>query len=184
MKYPYSSYNTSLPGYGTSLVDRINLYLHFRRYFKILTERWLLIVICTAVGSGIAVFQAMSQPDVYRARSVLQVTPKVSVSVGAPMIDEDSRMAENQLTVMRSGAVISAVMARIQEGSGTSNKIVRPTYEALPGRGNTYIMEVKGTNLDLCQRFAQACSSWRMGSAMNQTISTMNKNIPTILMKK
>ena len=47
MKYPYSSYNTPLPGYGTSLVDRINLYLHFRRYFKILTERWLLIVICT-----------------------------------------------------------------------------------------------------------------------------------------
>lgn len=34
------------------------------------------------------------------------------------------------------------------------------------------------------QRFAQACSSWRMGSAMNQMISTMNKNIPTILMKK
>lgn len=156
MKYPYSSYNTPLPGYGTSLVDRINLYLHFRRYFKILTERWLLIVICTLLGSGISVFQAMSQPDVYRARSVLQVTPKVNLSMGAPMIDEDARQAENQLTIMRSGTVISSVMARIQEGSGSSNKIVRPLYEALPGRGNTYIMEVKGTNLDLCQRFAQA----------------------------
>ena len=149
MKYPYSSYNTPLPGYGTSLVDRINLYLHFRRYFKILTERWLLIVICTLLGSGISVFQAMSQPDVYRARSVLQVTPKVNLSMGAPMIDEDARQAENQLTIMRSGTVISSVMARIQEGSGSSNKIVRPLYEALPGRGNTYIMEVKGTNLDL-----------------------------------
>ena len=80
MKYPYSSYNTPLPGYGTSLVDRINLYLHFRRYFKILAERWLLIVIFTLLGTGIAVFQAINKPDIFKAQSVLQVTPKVTVA--------------------------------------------------------------------------------------------------------
>ncbi len=157
MKYPYSSYNTPLPGYGTSLVDRINLYLHFRRYFKILTERWLLIVICTLLGLGISVFQAMNKPDIYAARSVLQVTPKVNVgSVAAAQIDEDSRMAENQISVMHSGIVIARVMAKLQEGAGATNKLVRPTYNALAGRGNTYSLEVKGTNLDLCQRFASA----------------------------
>jgi succinoglycan biosynthesis transport protein ExoP len=157
MKYPYSSYNTPLPGYGTSLVDRINLYLHFRRYFKILAERWLLIVIFTLLGTGIAVFQAINKPDIFKAQSVLQVTPKVTVagSRGA-QIDEDSRMVENQLTAMQSGIVIAQVMARLQEGAGSSNKVVQPRFEALPGRGNTFIMEVKGTNLDLCQRFASA----------------------------
>jgi hypothetical protein len=139
------------------LVDRINLYLHFRRYFKILAERWLLIVIFTLLGTGIAVFQAINKPDIFKAQSVLQVTPKVTVagSRGA-QIDEDSRMVENQLTAMQSGIVIAQVMARLQEGAGSSNKVVQPRFEALPGRGNTFIMEVKGTNLDLCQRFASA----------------------------
>ena len=157
MKYPYSSYNTPLPGYGTSLVDRINLYLHFRRYFKILAERWLLIVIFTLLGTGIAVFQAINKPDIFKAQSVLQVTPKVTVAgTRGAQIDEDSRMVENQLTDMQSGIVIAQVMARLQEGAGSSNKVVQPRFEAFPGRGNTYIMEVKGTNLDLCQRFASA----------------------------
>lgn len=157
MKYPYSSYNTPLPGYGTSLVDRINLYLHFRRYFKILAERWLLIVIFTLLGTGIAVFQAINKPDIFKAQSVLQVTPKVTVAGNrGAQIDEDSRMVENQLTAMQSGIVIAQVMARLQEGAGSSNKVIQPRFEALPGRGNTFIMEVKGTNLDLCQRFASA----------------------------
>ncbi len=157
MKYPYSTYTAALPGYGTSLVDRINLYLHFRRYLKILTERWLLIVICTLLWLGISLFQAFNKPDIYRAQSVLQVTPKVNVGiVGAAQIEEDARMAENQITMMKSGAVILRVMAKLQEGSGSTNKLIRPTYEAYAGRGNTYVMEAKGTNLDLCQRFVTA----------------------------
>jgi capsular exopolysaccharide synthesis family protein len=157
MKYPYSTYTAALPGYGTSLVDRINLYLHFRRYLKILTERWLLIAICTVLGLGISLFQAFNKPDIYRAQSVLQVTPKVNVGiVGAAQIEEDARMAENQITMMKSGAVILRVMAKLQEGSGSTNKLIRPTYEAFAGRGNTYVMEAKGTNLDLCQRFVTA----------------------------
>ena len=39
MKYGYSNYTAPLPGYGTSLVDRINLYLHFRRYYKMIADR-------------------------------------------------------------------------------------------------------------------------------------------------
>jgi hypothetical protein len=40
MKSSYGTYGSSVPGYGTTLVDRINLYLHFRRYFKLLREAW------------------------------------------------------------------------------------------------------------------------------------------------
>ena len=76
---PYSSYNTPLPGYGTSMVDRINLYLHFRRYFKILAERWLLLLVCSAAGLGLGLWQAWSKPDLFQSRSVLSVPPKVKM---------------------------------------------------------------------------------------------------------
>ena len=77
MKYPYSSYNTPLPGYGTSLVDRINLYLHFRRYFKLIGERWLLLVICGAAGLGLGFWIAYNKPDVYQAKAVLQLPARI-----------------------------------------------------------------------------------------------------------
>lgn len=157
MKYPYSSYNTPLPGYGTSLVDRINLYLHLRRYVKILAERWLLIAVCTLLGVGLSVFQAINKPDIYRASSILQVTPKVSVAGNTQaQIDEDARMAANQITIMKSLIVIARVMAKLQEGAGSTNTLIRPDFDAFAGAGNTYIMQVRGTNLDLCQRFASA----------------------------
>ena len=44
MGYSPSNYSTPLPGYGTSLIDRINIYLRIRHYFKFLVERWLLLV--------------------------------------------------------------------------------------------------------------------------------------------
>ncbi len=65
MKYPYSSYNAPLPGYGTSLVDRINIYLHFRRYFKIISDRWLLLLVTTVAGTGIGCYLAFTKPNVY-----------------------------------------------------------------------------------------------------------------------
>jgi capsular exopolysaccharide synthesis family protein len=157
MKYPYSSYNTPLPGYGTSMVDRINLYLHFRRYFKILAERWLLVVICTIIGLGLGVWQAWSKPDIFQSRSVLAVPPKVKMSSSPGLqIDEDGRLAETQIAIMKGAAVISRVMQRLQESGGSTNRVVRPDYDAVPARGGLYIMTTRGTNFDHCQKFAAA----------------------------
>ena len=158
MKYPYSAHNTPLPGYGTSMVDRINLYLHFRRYFKILAERWLLVLVCATVGLGIGSWQAWSKPDIYQARSVLQVPPKVKMSGGVvgAQIDEDARFSETQITLMKGGAVIARVMQRLQESGGATNRMNRPEYDAVAGRGATYVMTVRGTNFDYCQKFAVA----------------------------
>jgi len=36
----------------------MNLYVRIRRYFKFLAERWLLLIIFTAVGLGIGVWVA------------------------------------------------------------------------------------------------------------------------------
>ncbi len=153
---PYSSYNTPLPGYGTSMVDRINLYLHFRRYFKILAERWLLLLVCSAAGLGLGLWQAWSKPDQFQSRSVLSVPPKVKMMqiMQGVQIEEDSRVVETQISMMKSAAVVNRVLQRLQESGGNTNRMARPDYDALPARGGQYILTVRGTNFDYCQKFA------------------------------
>jgi capsular exopolysaccharide synthesis family protein len=160
MKYPYSSYNTPLPGYGTSLVDRINLYLHCRRYFKLIAERWLLLVICSSAGLGLGSWLAFTKPDVYQARSLLSVPPRISMnsSKGVRMEDDYRNFADSQLTLMESGPVIQNVLAKLQEGRENTNKLAKPELtKALAGRGNTFVLTVESTNFDYAQKFA---STW------------------------
>jgi len=158
MKYPYSSYNTPLPGYGTSLVDRINLYLHFRRYFKLISERWLLLAICAAAGLGLGLWVAYNKPDVYQARSVLTLPARVVTSGRNTRIDEDTmKFTETQMALMESGPVMQKVMAKLQEGRENTNKLARPDLvKAGAGRGNTFVLTVESTNQAYAQNFAQA----------------------------
>jgi polysaccharide biosynthesis transport protein len=158
MKYPYSTYNAPLPGYGTSLVDRINVYLHFRKYVKMLTDRWLLLLICASVGLGVGVWLAMTKPDKFRAQSILAVPPRVSMGgLSRAQIEDDSqKFAENTLQQMASGTVLAKVLAKLQEGRDNTNKLVRPELQPTQGRGNTFQMVVISTNFDYAQKFAAA----------------------------
>src|SRR5262245_9625503 len=96
--YPYTPYSTPLPGYGTSLVDRINLYLHFRRYFRLIADRWLLLVVFTLVGTGIATWIALTTPNRYEATSVLAVAQKLRAPGNGPEIaDDPQKFADTQV---------------------------------------------------------------------------------------
>ncbi len=159
MKYPYSSYNTPLPGYGTSLVDRINLYLHCRRYFKLIAERWLLLVICATAGLGLGFWLAYTKPDIFQARSVLSLPPRITMNStkGARLDDDLQKFTETQLALMESGPVIQKVLAKLQEGRDNTNKLAKPELtKAAAGRGNTFILTVESTNFDYAQKFASA----------------------------
>lgn len=156
MKYPYSSYNTPLPGYGTSLVDRINLYLHFRRYFKLVGERWLLLVICAAAGLGLGFWIAYNKPDVYQAKSVLQLPTRIVAPNRGPRFEDDvQKFTDTQLALMESGPVMGRVMAKLQEGNQNTNKLAKPeVVKAGAGRGSTFILMVESTNQSYAQNFA------------------------------
>lgn len=156
MKYPYSSYNTPLPGYGTSLVDRINLYLHFRRYFKLIGERWLLLVICGAAGLGLGFWVAYNKPDVYQAKSVLQLPTRIVSNSKGPRFEDDmQKFTDTQLALMESGPVMQRVMAKLQEGNQNTNRLAKPELvKAAPGRGSTFILTVESTNQNYAQNFA------------------------------
>lgn len=157
MKAPYSSYSTPLPGYGTSLIDRINVYLHFRRYLKVISDRWLLLVIFTVVGTGIGIWLAVTKPNDYRSTSVLMTPPKISVasSTGAE-IREGLNTTESTVTMMQNDAVIQRALTKLQEGRDNTNKLVRPSLMAAPGAGGTFIMTVNSTNFEYARQFATA----------------------------
>ena len=154
MKTPFSSYSAPLPGYGTSLIDRINIYLHFRRYFKIVTERWLLLATFTVVGTGIGVWLAVTKPSTYRSTTTL-VTPQ---KIGGPKdtMQDGGMSVDSVLTLMIQEAVIQRVLGKLQEGRDNTNKLVRPQLSARAGSGGTFIMEVVSTNYDYARQFAGA----------------------------
>ena len=155
MKAPYSSYSAPLPGYGTSLIDRINVYLHFRKYIKVITERWLLLAIFLIVGTGIGVWLAVTKPDEFRASSILMTPPKISISSQqSAEIRENS--TDNTLALMTTDAVLQRVLAKLQEGRDNTNKLVRPSVGAAAGAGGTFIMNVTSTNFEYAQKFAAA----------------------------
>ena len=158
MKYPFSSYSSPLPGYGTSLVDRINVYLHIRRYLRFISERWLLLVISTVIGLAVGVWMAVTKPNLYESRSILGVPPKVQVAnlSQAQIQDDAQKFTENTLQKLMSGIVINRVMAKLQEGRDNTNKLVRPVFNALPGRGNTFLLTARSTNFDYAQKFVTA----------------------------
>lgn len=155
MKSSYGSYGAPLPGYGTSLVDRINLYLHFRRYFKLLAERWLLLIIFTSLGLGIGVWIAVTKPDVFASESTLMRAPKLSLAGGVEA-QESGASLDSILTLMTTEAVVSRVMAKLQEGQENTNVMSRPTLRPEAGRGGMFKLRVVGTNFDSARRFAVA----------------------------
>jgi uncharacterized protein involved in exopolysaccharide biosynthesis len=155
MKTPFSSYSAPLPGYGTSLIDRINIYLHFRRYFKVITERWLLLATFTVAGTGIGVWLAVTKPSTYRSVSTLSTPQKITVG-GSGGIQEGPTTAESVLNLMIQEVVIQRTLGKLQEGRENTNKLVRPQLDARQGPGGTFLMSVTSTNWDYAQQFAAA----------------------------
>lgn len=154
MGYSPSNYSTPLPGYGTSLIDRINIYLRIRHYFKFLVERWLLLVVFTVVGLGIGVWWAIMQPDYYRSDSVLAFAPRIEMGRGDARVDDLS--ADQAIQKIQSATVIQRVNSKLQEGRDNQFKFSMPTLKVEMRRGNTFILGVTSTNFEYAREFAIA----------------------------
>lgn len=174
MKTPFSSYSAPLPGYGTSLIDRINIYLHFRRYFKIITERWLLLATFTVAGTGIGVWLAVTKPSTYRSSSTLSTPQKISVARDA--IQEGPMSVDSILNLMGQDVVTQRVLGKLQEGRENTNKLVRPNLNTAGGPGGTFIMSVTSTNWDYAQQFAAAWAHEFVDFAKQQRKNQINNS--------
>jgi capsular exopolysaccharide synthesis family protein len=155
MKYGYSNYTAPLPGYGTSLVDRINLYLHFRRYYRMIADRWLLLVIAVVLSTSIGGWVAWNKPDQFRASSKLMSAPKMNQSAASLLFD-DTLTVDAQLGILRSPPLLNRVQQKLQEGVSSSNKFVFPSVAPNYDKSGIYTLTVTSTNSDYATRFATA----------------------------
>jgi uncharacterized protein involved in exopolysaccharide biosynthesis len=154
MGYSPSNYSTPVPGYGTSLIDRINIYLRIRHYFKFLVERWLLLVVFTVVGLGVGVWWAILQPDYFRSDSVLAFAPRIEMTRGDARVDDLN--ADQAMQKIQSATVLQRVNSKMQEGRDNQLKFSVPTIKVEMRRGNTFVLGVTSTNFEYAREFAIA----------------------------
>ena len=136
MKYSYSNYTAPLHGYGTSLIDRINIYLHFRKYFKMIEDRWLLLVISVILGTSCGAWIAWIKPDLFEAKASLIAPPKVSNPKVSGFFEEASD-AVNRRDMERSDLRDRALKS-IKEGSTISNSFSYSTWRVAVDNSGIY----------------------------------------------
>ncbi len=155
MGYSPANYNAPVPGYGTSLIDRINIYLRVRRYLKFLVERWLLLVVFTIVGLAIAVWLAVSLPDMYRSESILAFAPRIDLGRADARLDDLN--VDQAIQKIQNPSLLQLVFVRLQENPEfNQTRMAVPTPRVELRRGNTFLLNVTSTNFEYAREFAAA----------------------------
>lgn len=144
---------TPLPGYGSALIDRINLYLKVRRYVNFIRERWLIAVVFTAIGCGIAVWRAVTLPDQYEAQSVLAFAPVIDVA--RPEYSRMDEISSDQaIQKILSATVVQLVEAKFKEGREGQPPIASPNMRVDLMRGNAFALKVVSTNFEIAREYS------------------------------
>ncbi|GDY19251.1 chain-length determining protein [Verrucomicrobiota bacterium] len=149
MASSHASLELPPPNQGTSLVDRINISIHFRRYFKIISRRWWIPFLLVLVGTGIALYVALTTPNKYRAYSTLGFTSRVETGVGgkAQVVELADGFVEHQLVLMKSPRVRNKAQEYMREIDAALG--VHPELESSvsKGAGSLFMMTVDSTDL-------------------------------------
>lgn len=144
---------------GTSLVDRMNLSIHLRKYIKMFGRRLWIVVVCLAVGAGYSFYKAKNTPDVFEATSTLGIKPQLKTPYDSPVyMRELAEFHEAQMQYLRSiTGRVHDKLADYQSPNakpGQPEPQVRMTNPEL-GPGSTFILRVQGDEFDLVQQFAR-----------------------------
>lgn len=145
--------STPLPGYGSALIDRINLYLKIRRYVNFIRERWLITVVFTAVGCGLGVWRAVVLPDQYEAQSVLAFAPVIDVAKPEySRVDDIS--SDQAIQKILSATVVQLVEAKFKEGREGQPPTAAPKMNVDLMRGNAFALKVVSTNFEVAREYS------------------------------
>lgn len=141
----------------TSLVDRMNLSIHLRKYIKLLTRRWLILVAGAAIGTGAAYHHAQKQPDVFRAYSKIFLAPVLVAGQRdqAIVVEEMAKFYLTQIDYMNSDQVIGKVRERLKDVKPASGLAPAASYSAEPGMSASIIMTVTGNDFEYVRKFAE-----------------------------
>ncbi|MBU6401905.1 MAG: polysaccharide biosynthesis tyrosine autokinase [Verrucomicrobia bacterium] len=140
---------------GTSLMDRINVAIHLRRYLKLVGQRWWIIALCTLSGGGYTAYKAFTTPDRFMAWSKLTIAPRLETS--RPRVQEElNNYYDRQLELMKNEAVMKKVLERLREYTTPPARPPWYSVETSTDRGSTFVMTVRSTDLNFAKQFARA----------------------------
>src|SRR5581483_11407166 len=129
---------------ATSIVDRINLAIHLRRYVKLVLRRWWILGLCIIGGTGYSFWKAHTLPDIFRARSALAAKPRVQPIVprGGVVVEDETAndYAAQQVQIMESSKVqhsVESSVAAVYKVPHTSLSV-----KATSLGGSTFVMTV------------------------------------------
>lgn len=144
---------------GTSLVDRMNLSIHLRKYIKIFGRRMWIIVLCVVAAGGYAFYKAQNTPDVFEASSTLGIKAQLKTPIESPIyVREMADFHEAQLQYLRT--ITGRVDEKLADYKSTNpdpNK-AKPevrSKNAVQGPSSTFILTVQGDEFDLVQQYAR-----------------------------
>ncbi len=141
---------------GTSLVDRMNLSIHLRKYIKILTRRFWIVLLCLIAGSGFAIYKAKTTPNVYQSQSFLGMEPEVKTGLDAPVILQyKAEFAELQLQNLQT--VKSRVESKLADYKSPHGNPAPSILSAVPSTGaaNTFVLTVRSDEFEMAQQYAK-----------------------------
>jgi succinoglycan biosynthesis transport protein ExoP len=153
--------NPTLPNVqGTSLVDRINVAIHLRRYLKLIGRRWWILVLSLLGFTGYKAKEAHDTPNSYRATSKLGFQLRVVAPHDNKPVVIDPTDSLYDTEIQRMGS--RAVMARVDESlrgysSKTSSKPKITKTEASKAQGAFLTMGVEGDDFEYVRAYV---SSW------------------------
>jgi capsular exopolysaccharide synthesis family protein len=130
----------------------MNLVVHFRRYIKLVTQRWLVLLLFTLLGLGSAIALSRMMPDVYLATSKLGFPPRVLPNIQTARYEEapEFNYFDAQINYMKSRQLLDRVERQLQLPPRSIVKV-----DARRDAG-VFIMSVESTNLVHAQAFAKA----------------------------
>lgn len=147
------------PGQGTSLVDRINVSIHVRRYFKIITRRWWIPFLLLAIGTGVAAYIAINSPNLYRAYSTLGFASRVETDVGgkARVVEMADGFIDQQVSMMKGHRVRQKTQEymRAIDAVRATRPEIQPTVTK--GNGSLFMLTIDCSDIDYARLYV---SNW------------------------
>jgi succinoglycan biosynthesis transport protein ExoP len=145
--------STPLPGYGSALIDRINLYLKIRRYLNFIRERWLISMVFTTIGLGAGIWWAVTLPDQYVAESVLAFAPRIDVG-RSEFARTDEITSDQAIQKILSATVVQLVDAKFRESRDGQPAVNTPQLKVDSLRGNAFALKVVSTNFEIAREYS------------------------------
>lgn len=168
-------------GGKTSLVDRMNVSIHLRKYIKLLTRRWIILFLTTGLSLSYAMYKAQNTPNVYQAYSKLGIAPRIATSyeIRAQYQEELNTYYESQIGYMMGDAVLSKVREKLKEFRTTSEVPPTASPGASKGTGSTLIMSVTGNDFDYVRKYAEVWANEFITFKNNLKVDKIDQTVAT-----